>query len=1107
MKFGFDIGSNSIGWAVVSDKSESILDAGVLVFQEGVNHDTQGKELSRNVSRREYRQIRRQIFRRKIRLVKLIRTMQLHGLCPNDDGLNRWFEENPYHLRAIAINNQISLEQLGRIFFHLAKRRGFKSSRKGGDKETKLDTTDIKSGRIGTKETHEKLKESRLTLGAYFYSILRKDGEPYTLKERIRNRVYKRELIEEEFEQIWEHQKPFYPDVLTDELKEIYGNKKTGILFFKRPLKSQKHLIGRCRYETNKAKCPKSRTEFEEFRTLQLLNNFKFDDDRLLTDDERTKALEYINSKSKSIKLDDLVKHLKIDYKRVNYDIETKIPANTTTYLFNKLLEDRYFDVISSNEIHKVLDKIWLSLYTSTDSEKMVEYLLKNFGGISEKSMKLIVNTNLNDDYAELSLKAINNILPFMRMGLKYNVATLLGGIKNAFGSKWDELDDNNKSRIVEYIKVNSEATYDQGLFINYIKSFLRDEFGLDEKHFKKLYHHSADTEERPILDKLPLPEDLRNPIVNKALYELRKLVHYMMGEYGKPEEIRIEFARKLKIPKKNRKEILKKNRENEAKNQRAIEFLEQNGLAVNRTNIQKYRLFTEIENRDGIAYCIYSGKPISKTDLFAPDNRIEVDHIVPYSFSLDDSMSNKVICDRDYNHGKSNRTPFQWLSNTEKWDSFKDRAIKLFWKNDSKSKLRKLISTKDPDIDGFIQRQMNDTHYIAREAKEYLRTICPIVNITQGTVTAILRRYWNLNSILDPANDEKNRKDNRHHAIDAIVVACSKNSYLQILSTQSAQGSKRDINVPMPWENFREDVVAIVDRILIKFSYRERVLENVSKIVRKNGLKFRSKGLAARGELHAQTFYGRRKAPDSTDFYFHIRKSLNDIDNYAKFEKIVDPKIKELVRERLKEIGFGFNKKDKIPPNTFFDIDKDSNLVTPKIWLKNKRGEQVPVFKVRIKEVMSNAIAIYNDINKWVDPSNNYCIALYRNDNGKIFEKVVTFWEAVERKLQKMPIIAPHTEDRSKLFAAFKKNDMYLLGLSPDRIEFEFGDKKLFSKHLYRVQKLSSWDYVFRHHTASTIEYGEQMKRIVSEKGLLSQNPIKVIIDTGGNIRRAQNW
>ncbi len=609
IKLGLDIGSNSIGWALVSEKSDSIIGSGVVVFQEGNDRDKQGKEFSRNAARREFRQIRKQLFRRRMRISKLMSFMTENGFCPTKDDLIPWFGLNPYYLRTKALAEKIELHELGRILFHFAKRRGFRSSRKGAAKDTKIDTTDIKSGRIGTKETQDVLTQSNMTLGQYFYSILRKEKEPYQFKERIRNRVFKTVLVEEEFEKIWEYQKQFYPEKLTDELKFIVGDKKKGILFFRRELKSQKYLIGKCRYEPKKAKCSKSRMEFEEFRTLQFLNNIKFDEDRRLEPDELMTALDYINSKSKSIKLGELVKKLGIKYTQINFDLETKIAANTTTNLMLNLLEDDFFEDFHENESNEIMEKIWHALFSSTDSEKMTQYLIENFGGLSEKNLKLLLNTNLNDDYAELSLKAIKNILPFLRLGLSYNTSAVLGGVKNAFGSQWENLESDTREGVIEHVKNLTQSNHAQGELINNLKIYLYENFGLDEKQHKKLYHHSADTNEMVIVDKLPLPENLRNPVVNKALIELRKLINYILSEFGRPEVIRVELARQLKMPKTKRDEIQYKNKLNEALNIKAVEHLESIGISINRANIQKYRLFNEILDKDGFAYCVYSGK------------------------------------------------------------------------------------------------------------------------------------------------------------------------------------------------------------------------------------------------------------------------------------------------------------------------------------------------------------------------------------------------------------------------------------------------------------------------------------------------------------------
>lgn len=296
---GLDLGTNSIGWAFVDTNKSKIKGIGSRIFPMGVNLE-KGHEVSKNATRREKRQTRRQTFRRKKRKRYIAAILQKQGMFPDESKLEQeitkktlnkklkiFFATNPYGCRAKAyMGEKLSLLEIGRIIYHFAQRRGYKESLKGMDKEEgKLYEGKPKEGITGINLTKEKIAEHG-TLGNYFYN-----EDPH--KVRIRSRYTTRKMFLDEFEIIWKNQKKFYPDVLTEELKLKLGDPEKGLLFYQRPLRSQKHLIGHCTFEPDKPRCPVSAIPFEEFRMYQFINTIKHGEDSLNDEDRSTVMVKF----------------------------------------------------------------------------------------------------------------------------------------------------------------------------------------------------------------------------------------------------------------------------------------------------------------------------------------------------------------------------------------------------------------------------------------------------------------------------------------------------------------------------------------------------------------------------------------------------------------------------------------------------------------------------------------------------------------------------------------------------------------------------------------------------------------------------------------------
>lgn len=881
---GLDLGTNSIGWAVINAKIEngkvaeylSIDYTGVRIFPEGVEPTTIGqgdKEQSKNASRREHRQMRRQFYRKKIRKVKLLQTLIDLNMCPlSIEGLNQWskwqkvkktegkqfptdpdFVEwlklNPYELRAKALEEPLSLMELGRVFYHFIQRRGFLSSRKGTEDGAIFKGKDNMSGIDATLELI-----SDYTLGKKLYEISYKEGEKYNLKKddegnefRVRARYTQRDMYIEEFQKIWEKQvgilslnkkkikvrkvrflqgsidsnrnktkienyikkygaanvviegkkvttfeqvplKNFLAGEITVDGEQLKFKSNNSLLFWQRPLRSQKGLLDNCRFENNlpvlmnngefrmkgnkvikrsKKPCLLSHPEFELFRAYQLINNIKYGKGQKLTHDQRQVVMDLFNSKDGNFNFDEIPKALNLTYEKFNYDGDQKIAGNTTIKKLKSLFKEEVWN--------NYYEEIWHLFYFYDDNDKLVDKLKSEKYQLTSIDPEKIGKIRLKEGYSNLSLKAIRNINLFLEKGYGYSDAVILGGVKNAFGKRWGHFDVQDFIfRLEKDIISILHEDNGEGEAIQKIKYYLAEpinNFGFteDDPAFTQLYHHSQEVTEKDIQLSVPEVDNLRNPIVQQALHEMRRLVNALLHKYRETDpdfhfdRIQVEMGRNLKNTKTKRQELTRKIRENEQRNENARKRLSEFGLRPTRDNLLRYLLYEEIQKHvSGPVLCPYTGKVISMTDLLGGSNTVQIEHMIPYSVSLDDSFGNKTLCEAIFNQKKGEKTPYEFYQKNpdyklwgiskhenieDGWSEIAERAFKLL----PYPKAKRFTSKREFKTNDFIERQLNDSRYISRKAVELLSNICKDVRMLPGQVTAELRHLWGINNVLNP--------------------------------------------------------------------------------------------------------------------------------------------------------------------------------------------------------------------------------------------------------------------------------------------------------------------------------------------------------------------
>ena len=1081
------------------------------------------------------------------------------------------------------------------------------------------------SGYLGAiSDRSKELYFGNLTVGEYLMGKI--DENPHFSTKNV---VFYRQDYLDEFEKIWETQARFHPE-LTKELKHEI---RDIIIFYQRALKSQKGLVSICEFENKEIEievdgrmkkktigykvCPKSSPVFQNFKIWQILNNIQVKGkiNRPLYEEEKSllyKELSYKSkiSESEAIKiLFSDSKGLSLNYKSIEgnktqaslfkaygrivemsghgeYDFEKMdsvkvlqlvheifemLGFNTDILYYNVSLEDKEIE-------QQPMYQLWHLLYSyegdksNTGVDSLINIIHEKYG-FDKEYAKIIAGISFQEDYGSLSAKAIKKIMPHLIAGNEYSQACGLAGYRHSKNSLTKE-----------------------------------------------------EIENKVLQDKLlELPKNsLRNPVVEKILNQMVNVVNAAIDAYGKPDEIRIEMARELKKSAKERE----KDTENISKATKEYEeyrkILQQEfGFShVSRNDIIRYRLYKELEPRG--YKTLYSNTYIPKEQLFSKS--FDIEHIVPQSRLFDDSFSNKTLEARDINIEKGNATAFDYV--LEKFGEAKiaeyETAVNDLLKGKggvSESKRKKLLMRGVDIGEGFIARDLRDTQYIAKKAKEILGSVVKTVTSTTGSVTDRLREDWQLVDTMQELNwnkydklglteiiegrdgqrirrikDWTKRNDHRHHAMDALTIAFTKPSHIQYLNNLNARSDKnsviyaienkeleRDKNNKLrfkaPMEHFREEAKKHIEEILVSIKAKNKVTtRNVNK-TKKHGGENRKVQLTPRGQLHLETVYGKslkycpkmekvgsaftaeyianvasriereallarlgefggdpkkaftgKNSLDKNPVYLNADKTVvvplkvkvvtleevytirKDITPDLKIDKVLDKGIKTILEKRLAEF-------DGDAKKAFSNLDENP------IYLNKEKG--ITIKRVTISGI-SNAVALHDKKDKdgnyildangnrtpvdFVNTGNNHHVAVYRDADGNLQENVVSFYEATCRACQGDPVIDTNYKANEgwKFLFTMKQNEYFVFpnnetGFNPHDIDLLNPDNyALISPNLFRVQKLASKNYVFRHHLETTVDENKELRgitwlRIQSLPGL--SGIVKVRINHIGQI------
>jgi CRISPR-associated endonuclease Csn1 len=1153
---GLDLGSNSIGWAMIVEEEGQwrILGAGSRIIPMGAARTDfeQGQKITKNAGRRLHRGARRLNYRYKMRREKLLRHLEQMGLLP--EGISErdprtrkltakafeirveFFQRSGgseskkllakqlYRLRADALIRELTPFELGRVFAHMNQRRGYFSTRELMEEDetedekveerTKKASTkaiedviirrvtdtgertakhqplleiELEDGRIGTSRieqfTHLEGKPARITvkekkntkkgkqlisaIESEFEFFLNQDtgwrtalrsldgemgdltpGEFFSkmLEEnphyKIRDRVVLRERYIQEFQEIWRKQSlfPAFAQILTEDRRKTIQKE---IIYFQRRLKSQRKSIPDCPFEffldaTKNKVYPrkvasKSSPEYQEYRIWKQICNIKLLDsleqEVAITEDQKHGLYSLLN-KTESATVEDILKSL-VGKKattelHLNYSDKQKFEGNRTRVRIAKSLkaaDDARPDLLDDE---KRFYQLWQALYSIREPEGCKRVLIRKFA-LTPGSSKRLSEVIFKREFGSYSRQALIKITAKLKAGK----------------TEWEALQE-----------VYGESCQLQS----------PDKL-LDADEIK------------------PLPRNsLRNPVVEQVVNETLSLVRDILRHpnYGRPHEIRIEFSRELKQNREQRNKAWSRMTDRAKENQKAVEELREHGIAnPSLGTMEKYKLWK--------ANCIsiYSGKTIGAAEFFnsltGRGDVYDVDHIIPKARFFDDSIANKVLVERSINKEKGDRTAFEFMrgKDDKAFSDYEDRVKE--WRGPQ----RKYLLMQEVPED-FVTRQLKETQYVTRKVREELHQVCEKVTTTSGGITDFLRHSWKLDDVMKhllkprfealglcrEVNSENGRHfeldgyskryDHRHHALDAIIIACTSQAMIQQLnrlnqyySDSETMKERQGRRFEPPWATLPDDTREMLSKLIVSYKNRERLLtRNLNHYSDSSGGEGRQATFSVRGPLHDEQPYRIIRKPA----FVSVRDAFDLLDQViAEYDPIIYPEHRAMMAQRVeqfqgdvvkarrsiskqpfvdaagmpldiipiwkfrvisrKEIGTGFTQAANIVDDEIRKIvqvrlqrygndpkQAFKDLVNDPIWLNKQAGVAIKRVRVEItNRSIENLIAL-NERNiekprKWVAPGDNYAIGFYMPINaGKRIRKAITFIEAVEK-------------------------------------------------------------------------------------------------------------
>lgn len=1009
---GLDLGVSSIGWALIKEennKPTEIIDLGCRIIPlstDDKDEFSKGVSISKNQKRTLKRTQRRGYDRYQLRRKQLIEFLESNEMRP-DETLMQLPALELYGLREKALNEKISRKEIGRILYHLNQKRGYKSSRSDASAEKK-DTEYV--AEVKSRYTH--IKELGLTIGQSFYRAL-KENQYYRLKQQ----VFPREAYIEEFEKILIAQQAFHSDLIND---SFISELKDEIIYYQRPLKSQKGLVSICEFEgqyrmnenkqeifTGPKVAPRSSPLFQVCKIWEIINTItiknKNGETLNISNEKKKEIFDHLDN-NKILTQQELFRILGLKKdagwytnKQIAKGIQGNLTKTAITEIIGKekdclqfnlttkltdeevfLIDKKTGEIIGENKkniIHKDFRsekfyQLWHIIYSIPENDECIKNLLKYFPELTKSEAEKLAKLDFKrQGFGNKSAKAIRKILPYLSEGYVYSDACSYAGYNHSASYTNEEIYKRQLKKTLPLIKKNT----------------------------------------------------LRQPVVEKILNHAINLVNALIEKYDKPDEIRIELARELKQSKDERNETFSNINATEALHEEISKRIKELGINPTKKIIEKYKFIFPIKSKKlkeatVCNQCKYCGQSFNLTEALTGDN-FDVDHIIPKSLLFDDSQSNKVLVHRKCNADeKKNKTAFDYIRSKgevelnaylERIDNWyrsgilsytKVEKLKTSYEDYLERKRKKKITAADKKIwEDFIARQLRETQYISRKAKEIFEQVCYNVWSTSGQITDHLKNIWGWDEVLMNLNLDKYRKaglteykevilpdgaihnkeiikgwtkrdDHRHHAIDALTIACTKQGFIQRINTLNASDTRNAMlheiedarivfdkrknlleNYIYALKPFKTgEIEAKVAEILISFKPGKKTASFGKRKIKVNGKKqvVQSGIIVPRGALSEESVYGRIKIIDTNKPVKYLFENPH---------LIVKNYIRQLVEERLQKFANNTTAALKSLKNEPIFLDKEQPIrLEYGSCYKEEYVIKYPLENLKIKDVNS---------------------------------------------------------------------------------------------------------------------------------------------------------
>lgn len=1033
-------------------------------------------------------------------------------------------EKTPYAYRHKCLHESLDFTSmtdryiLGRSFYHMIQRRGFLSNRKdqSGD-----DTGKVKESISNlTQEMHDAGYEY---LGDYFYSLYNK-GEKIRNHYTARNEHYLAEfkaICEKQ-----DLDKNLGPEVVRQIEKAIFDQRplksqkgQVGKCVFEKnktkcpsshPMYEEFRMLSfinniKIQTPNDDVLRPLSPEERALIMPLFFRKSKKLFDFEDIAKKLAPKKQYGFYKKSSDAEMPYLF----------NYPMDTSVSSCPVTTALKDIFGDDWIDSLcetytlaEGKSRLNVVNDIWHVLCFYTDDTKLAEFA-KNRLQLNDEEAKKFCEISLPGDYASLSLKAICKILPYLRRGLIYSHAVFLGNLCEVMPQYEWEIEEMRNAAIEHIIhEMNLIDSKDARTFEVCIKEYLKEQYHVSEEKLKKLYHPSM-MEVYPRVQRTnnhgvyqlgsPRIDSVRNPMAMRSMFRLRKLVNRLLeeGKIDQDTEIHIEFARELNDANK-RNAIAVYTKENQNKNDEARKkiinlFKAETGKDIDPTDVDvlKYVLWEEQGH-----ICLYTGKQIRISDFVGSNPKFDIEHTIPRSVGGDSTKMNLTLCDSRFNRDiKKTKLPTE-LSNHEeimtRINEWKEKYESLEGQIRKQKKLSKGASSKEQkdriirkrhllelqrdywrgkylrftmeSVPEGFSRQGTDISVISKYARLYLKSLFKHVYTVKGIATSDFRKIWGIQK----AYSKKERVNHVHHCIDAIVIACigldeynKLGAYYHDEENHEWYGMSKAY-FKKPWPTFVEDIEKVQDEILVYHYTPDNMSKQGRRRILIDGKKVLSKGDAARGSLHNDTYYGAIENDGVVRYVKRINlASMKESD----VKNIVDDVVRGIVEATIREKGF-----------------KEAMAGT--IWMNEEM--QIPIKKVRCYTSIKNPLSFdkkkQRDLsdkeykrNYYVTTDGNYMVALYvgsaKTGKKKTFYEFVNMMEAADyykTSYDKSVIghnIVPLEKDNCQLAFILKKGTMVIFYKETKEEVWDYSQKEK-DRNLYYVSVIESDGRVtFKYH------------------------------------------